>query len=64
MYVFRSNQGSYIEGFLLKALKHKIKDCQVCSNQIEETCLKDDKVKGGYLSIPNDTILKRTNFTL
>ena len=59
--LFRLESGYYNEGFLLKALKHTLEGCQVCSNQIEPATLQTESGDGQSLSIPNDKILKRIN---
>ena len=57
-FFLRSNSGSITEGFLLKAMKHLVQGCQVCSKQFEPGTLES----GPSLSIPNNRILKRINF--
>ena len=42
-------------------MKHTVKDCQVCSNQIETATLPNECGSGPTLSIPSDKILKRIN---
>ena len=60
--LFRSSSGSMSEGFLLNTMKHTVKDCQVCSNQIEPATLKNESGSSPpNLSIPSDKILKRIN---
>ena len=59
--LFRLESGYYNEGFLLKALKHTLEGCQVCSFQIEPTTLQTESGSGPSLSILSDKILKRIN---
>ena len=49
------------EGFLLKAMKHSVEGCQVCSNQIEPITLKNESGNCTRVSIPSNKILKRIN---
>ena len=60
---YRSNSGSLQEGFLLKAMKHTFRGCQVCSNQIEPEIFKTEYAIGQSLAIQSDKILKRINIT-